>query len=74
MTPTLDASEVLRAWIEDRDQMHAWVAISVGLSPDEFSQRMTGKVSWEADVVEDARRVLAVPEDDFWNPRPRVRA
>lgn len=67
----LSISDAIRAWIRDRDQMHAWVAISVDLGPDEFSQRMTGKVPWEPEVIADVRRVLAVPADDFWHPPAR---
>lgn len=64
----LDTSDVIRAWIWNRDQMHVWVAISVGLGGDELSARMTRKVPWEPELVEDIRRVLGVPEDEFWDP------
>ena len=64
----MNTSETIRAWIRDRDQMHAWVAVAVGLGPDELSARMTGKVAWEPEVVADVSRVLAVSEDTFWHP------
>lgn len=70
----MNTSDTIRAWIRDRDQMHIWVAISVGLAGDEFSARMTGKVPWEPEIVEDVRRVLAVPEEQFWQPPAPLRS
>jgi len=63
-----DTSDVIRAWIWNRDELHAHVAVAVGLGADEFSARMSGKCPWEADVVEDIRRTLGVPEELFWTP------
>ena len=70
MSTQPDTSDVIRAWIWDRDQMHAWVAVAVDLGPDELSARMSGKVPWEPELVDDIRRTLGVPEDQFWDPPP----
>jgi len=53
--PAIEASlaalvENIRHFLKDRDIKHYEMAVTLGMSPDEFSQRMTGKVPF--DVVD----------------------
>lgn len=51
-------AEAIRWAIRREDQLHAWVAISAGLSPDELSQRLTGKVPLEPEDLDGIARAL----------------
>lgn len=42
------------------------LAVSVDVSPHELSQRMTGKVPWELELLFDVARVLDVAASDLF--------
>jgi len=51
-------ADAIRWVIQREDLQQNWVGVASGLSPDELSRRMTGKVPFDLDDVADIARAL----------------